>query len=237
MGEARPDLVALQETKVEDGSYPFAEFEELGYTSTVHGQKTYNGVAFLAREPIEDVSRGFGDKDWPEDCRIIRARVRGVTVVNTYVPNGTAVGGEKWDYKLRWLERFRRYCDELASTGDKVVWLGDINIAPTADDVFESEKKFGDVGHHPEEFARWGEIVDWGWNDCFRELTAGPGHHTFWDFRIPGSLVRGLGWRIDHIYASDGLKGQLMRCWCDEHVRTREKPSDHAPVLAEFSGW
>ena len=232
--ESDPDVVVLQETKVEDGKFPFEDLAETGYEIKIHGQPRYNGVAVLSKKPVSDVHHGFEDPNWPDDARIIHFIHDDTLIINTYVPNGTQVGIDKWEYKMAWLERFRQLCDDLASTSDKVIWLGDINIAPTPNDVYEPETKLGSVGHHPDEFDRLAKILDWGWTDCFRQFTPEAGHYTFWDFRIPNSVPRKLGWRIDHIYASEGVKAACVKCWTDEFVRTRERPSDHAPVLAEF---
>lgn len=234
LAEADPDIVVLQETKVEDDKFPFADLEDTGYEVTVHGQKSYNGVAFLSKKKPEDVHCGYEDPAWPDDCRIIRGVFDGVLVVNTYVPNGTKVGIDKWDYKMAWLDHFREWMDDLASTNDKVIWLGDINIAPTDLDVYEAETKLGDVGHHPDEFEKLAKILDWGFTDCFRKFEKGPDHYTFWDFRIPNSLKRNLGWRIDHIYASEAMKDKALKVWCDKEARAKERPSDHAPLVAEF---
>ncbi len=235
LAEADPDFVAVQETKVEDDKFPFADLEPTGYHVSVHGQKSYNGVCLLSKKPLEDVETGFGDPSMPTDCRIIRCTVGGVHIVNTYVPNGTAVGGDKWAYKMAWMERFAGFCSDIAKPGDKVVWLGDINVAPTPYDVYESERHLGDVGHHPDEFERLARIVDWGWTDMFRKVNQEPDHYTFWDFRIPNALPRNLGWRIDHIYTSEPLVGTLVDCWVDKDARGKERPSDHAPLLARFA--
>ncbi|HXH62009.1 MAG TPA: exodeoxyribonuclease III [Fimbriimonadaceae bacterium] len=234
LASAQPDVLVLQETKVEDAKFPFDDLEPSGYAIEIHGQPRYNGVAVLSRLPIEDVEFGFDDEDMPEDCRLLRATINGVQIINTYVPNGNEVGSEKWEYKMKWLEVFRDYVEETCDLGAPTVWLGDINIAPAPDDVFEPESKLGDVGHHPDEFSRLKAIVDLGWTDLFRRSTAGPGHYTFWDFRIPNSFGRNLGWRIDHIYASPALAGKCRRCWIDTAPRTAERPSDHTPVLADF---
>ena len=231
---ATPDVVVLQETKVEDVKFPFAELEPSGYTIEIHGQPRYNGVAVLSRLPIDEIDYGFDDEDMPEDCRLLRATIGGVQIIDTYVPNGNEVDSEKWEYKMSWLERFALYVRETCDMGSPAVWLGDVNIAPTSDDVFEPEGKLGDVGHHPDEFSRLQRIVDLGWTDCFRKFTSGPGHYTFWDFRIPNSVKRNLGWRIDHIFASPALVSKCKRCWVDREPRCKEKPSDHTPVLAEF---
>lgn len=235
LSTASPEIVVLQETKVEDAKFPFRELEASGYEIEVHGQPRYNGLALLSRLPIEEVEFGFGDDDMPDDCRLLRAVVGGIEVINTYVPNGNEVGSEKWAYKMAWLERFGLYVRERCDMGSQIVWLGDINIAPTPDDVFEPESKYGHVGHHPEEFERLKRIVGLGWSDCFRKFTGGTGHYTFWDFRIPRSVERNLGWRIDHTYASPPLASKCVRCWVDKSPRLVEKPSDHTPVLAEFA--
>jgi exodeoxyribonuclease-3 len=233
---AEPDVLVVQETKVEDAKFPLAELEPSGYNIEYHGQPRYNGVAVFSKLPIEEVEFGFEESvAMPEDCRLLRATVGGVQVINTYVPNGNSVGSEKWEYKMRWLEAFKRFVEESCDMGAPLVWLGDINIAPTPEDVFEPETKLGKVGHHPDEFSRLKAIVELGWTDCFRKFTSGPGHYTFWDFRIPRSFSLNLGWRIDHIYASPALAGKCTRCWIDTLPRGGEKPSDHTPVLAQFN--
>lgn len=235
LGSADPDVVVLQETKVEDEKFPLAELEACGYNVEIHGQPRYNGVAVMSKLPIDEFDVGFPDEDMPEDCRLMRATIGDLQLINTYVPNGNSVGSEKWEYKMKWLESFRAYVKDSCDMGSQLVWLGDINIAPASDDVFEPESKLGDVGHHPDEFSRLAKIVELGWTDCFRKFTKGPGHHTFWDFRIPNSFKRDLGWRIDHIYASPSLVGRCVKCWVDKAPRGGERPSDHTPVLAEFS--
>lgn len=229
------DVLAIQETKCDDSLFPRDAFEEAGLHVAYHGMKGYNGVALAAREPIRVVCQGFGDDLWPQDCRLMIAEVAGVVVVNTYVPNGTAVGSEKFDYKLRWLERFGELCRRELRTDTPAVWLGDINIAPTPDDVFEPDKHRGRVGHHPAEFAALAGVVEWGWSDCFRQHTSGPGHYTYWEFVIPKAFERNLGWRIDHIYASPALAGRCTGCWIDREPRGGERPSDHTFVAADFA--
>lgn len=235
LAEHEPDVLAIQETKCQDHDFPVDAFADMGYQVAAHGMKSYNGVAIVARETPLEVATGFGDEAWPEDCRIIAATVGGVRIVNTYVPNGTALGTDKFAYKLRWLDRFRRYCDERIAPSQPAIWLGDINIAPTADDVFDAAKKLGRVGHHPDEFAGLGRIVEWGWSDCFRKFTSGPGHYTFWEFVIPKALERNLGWRIDHIYGSPEMAARCTGCVVDRVPRALESPSDHTFVVATFS--
>jgi exodeoxyribonuclease III len=233
LASAQPDVAVLQETKVEDGLFPLKDVEEAGYHAVIHGQKSYNGVAILSKKPVESVSMGYLP-DWPTDCRVIRCVVDGVAIINTYVPNGNAVGNEKWQYKMKWLESFSEFAAMVGSMDDPMVWLGDINIAPTEFDVFESKKHLGDVGHHPDEFARLAAIKEKGWTDCFRKFTEGGEHYTFWDYRARGSFSRNLGWRIDHIYTTPALTDRVSRCWIDKEPRGWEKASDHCPVLAEI---
>lgn len=230
-----PDVLALQETKVEDDKFPDEPFRDLGYELALHGQKSWNGVALLARAPIEDVRRGFGDPTMPEDARIIRGRVGGIEIVNTYLPNGNAVGSEKWEYKLRWMERF---ADLIGSypAGTPLVWLGDVNVAPEPRDVYDSPRFLYGVGHHPEEFARLAEIVRRGdLTDAFRHLHPEAVEYSFFDFVIPKAAERNLGWRIDHIYLSPSVLPRLSSCHIDADARRVEKPSDHTFVVAELA--
>jgi len=227
---AQPDLVALQETKVEDDKFPHEEINAVGYQAEIHGQKGQNGVAFLTKAPMTDVVKGFLP-GWPSDCRVIRGSLGGYTFVNTYVPNGTAVGIDKWDYKMRWLDAFPDYLSSFATPSDPLVWLGDINVAPTEIDVHDHKRLLGSVGHHLDEFSRLDRIVAWGFTECFRIKNPEPGHFTFWDFRVPKAYERKLGWRIDHIYVTEPVLSRTHDCWVDGHLRIQDRPSDHAPVL------
>lgn len=235
LAEHRTDVLAIQETKVPDSEFPLAAFQDAGLHVAFHGQKSYNGVAIVSPHPIENVRIGFGDPLWPDDCRILMAEINGLPIVNTYVPNGTAVGTDKFEYKLRWLERFGRLLNDHFRPGDPYVWLGDINIAPTSDDVFEPERQRGKVGFHPDEIAALERIVASGLVDTFRKFTSGPGHYSFWEFYLPKAFERNLGWRIDHIYAPEGLASKCQSCVIDKAPRGLEKPSDHTFVVADFA--
>jgi exodeoxyribonuclease-3 len=234
LAEHEPDLLAIQETKVENDKFPIEAFEDLGYNLVLNGQKSWNGVATLTKAPVLNPVSGFVDDLFPEDARVLACDYHGITFINTYVPNGNTVGSEKWDYKMRWLERFRKMLSERYSPQQPLVWLGDINIAPTSDDVFDAPKMLGKGGHHPDEFARLDAIRDWGLTDLYRLHHQGPGDYTFWDFVIPRSVERNLGWRIDHIYATTSVAGKCSRCWIDIDPRKLERPSDHTFVLAEL---
>ena len=228
-----PDVLGIQETKVEDAKFPREEFEELGYHVAVNGQKSWNGVCLLTREPAEDVAKGLGDPLLPEDARLIAATVAGVRVVNTYVPNGTSVGSDKWVYKLRWMERFAAVLAAERAKGLPLVWIGDVNVAPTPLDVYDSPRLKGGVGHHPEEFVRLERIVG-DLVDCYRRLHPNEPGYTFWDFTIPNALKRRMGWRIDHVYATTDLAERLLSVDVDLDARQAERPSDHTFVTATF---
>lgn len=228
----RPEVLVIQETKVEDDKFPLAEFAALGYHVAKHGQKSWNGVAILSTEPIEEVEMGFGSDEMPNDARLISGVTHGVVVINSYVPNGNTVNSEKFFYKLKWLEEFRRYLDERYSPDDALVWLGDVNIAPTPLDVYDSKKVFGGIGHHPEEFVRLKNIVDFGLVDVYRRLNPEERQYTFWDFTVPRAVDRGLGWRIDHIYTTPALADITSAVEIDIDARKLEKPSDHTFVTA-----
>ncbi len=223
------DVVALQEIKTVEDTFPRAEIEERGYHLAIHGQKTYNGVALLSRTPMEDVVKGLPGEAFNQDARVISATINGVRIVNTYVPNGTKIGSDKFAYKLAWLEHFDEVMRQIES--GPALWLGDINIAPTSDDLFEPEKKLGVVGYHPEEHVRLARLTDRGWTDVFRRDTEGPGHYTFWEYMIPNGFKRNLGWRIDHIYATPSLVDRCEDCFVDKDPRGMERPSDHTPVV------
>ncbi len=234
LADVEPDVLAIQETKVEDDKFPRAEFEELGYEIALHGQKSWNGVAILSRIGISSPRSGFGDELFPNDARILTCEVNGIPIINTYVPNGNTVGSDKFEYKLRWLDRFRTFLDQNFSPSDPLIWLGDINVAPTPGDVYDSKRMLGGVGHHPEEFSRLDNIVNFGLVDLFRKFESSAGNYTFWDFQIPRSVERNLGWRIDHIYATNSMSKLCTKCYVDLDPRKWPRPSDHTFVIAEF---
>ena len=235
LAENEPDVLAIQETKVEDDKFPLSDFEDLGYHVAIHGQKSWNGVALLSRSPLQNVRTGFGDDLFPTDCRITSADIDGIPVINTYVPNGNTVGSEKFEYKLAWMDRFAKYLRERYRPDEPLIWLGDINVARKPEDVYDSPKLLGGIGHHPDEFARLDTILDFGLIDTFRMFTTEGGNYTFWDFTVPNGFKRNIGWRIDHIYATEVLASLCKECVIDRDARTRERPSDHTFVTATFN--
>ncbi len=228
-----PDVVCLQETKTEDANFPAAAIEAAGYRAAFAGQKTYNGVAILARAPLAAVTAGIpGFED--EQKRVVTATAGGVRVVCAYVPNGQAVGSEKYEYKLKWLRAFRDWLRaELAAHPDLVV-LGDYNVAPEDRDVHDPRAWAGQVLCSEPERAAFRAVLELGLKDSFRLFEQPDRSYTWWDYRMNG-FKRGLGLRIDHILAGEALAAKCSACTIDLAPRRLERPSDHAPVVAEFS--
>jgi len=229
-----PDVVCLQETKVQDGQFPLLPFTALGYQAAIHGQPTYNGVAILSRLPLEEVTLGFDGSGSEEQKRLVAATIAGIRVVNAYVPNGQAVGSDKFAYKLEFLARLRAYFEQRHAPEAPLVLVGDFNVAPAPEDVFDAQEMAGQVCFHPDERAALERVRDWGFADAFRRLNPGAGQYTWWDYR-QASFRRNRGLRIDHIWTTQPLAARVTSCWIDREERAREKASDHAPLVATFS--
>jgi len=228
----RPDALCLQETKCEDEKFPCDELEAAGYYSAYCGQKTYNGVAILARTMPTDVSLGITDFE-DEQKRVISATVNGVRVVSAYVPNGQAVGSDKYEYKLRWLGAFHAWLREELQRYPCMAVLGDYNIAPADEDVHDPKAWAGQVLCSEPERAAFHALLDLGFKDCFRLFPQPEKSYTWWDYRM-NQFRRNMGLRIDHILASPPLAERTTACVIDVEPRRLERPSDHAPVMAEF---
>lgn len=229
----RPDLLALQETKLEDARFPAAEFAAAGYRAVYSGQKTYNGVALLARTPPQQVLRELPGLDDPQR-RFLAADIDGLRVVNLYVVNGQAVDSDKYTYKLRWLGAVRAFLEAELARHPALVVLGDFNIAPDDRDVHDPLAWRDQIlCSAPERTALQG-LLDLGLEDSFRALHADPGHYSWWDYR-QGGFRRNLGLRIDLILSSRALHSRLRAAAIDRAPRTWERPSDHTPVLLELA--
>ncbi|NJN32521.1 MAG: exodeoxyribonuclease III [Synechococcales cyanobacterium RM1_1_8] len=238
------ELLCLQETKVTDDLFPRAELEALGYHCAVSGQKSYNGVALLSQQPLERVDIGFGAilgsetvGDLDAQKRVISTVLNGVRIVNLYVPNGSAIGSEKYDYKLRWLDLLGRYLKTLLETGPEVSVCGDFNIAFEDRDIYKPDGDKAIAKHimssPAEREALQTHLFDQGFIDAFRQFTPDKGHYSWWDYRT--AAFRGdRGWRIDHHYISPALQAAAIACTIDKTPRGREKPSDHTPVILEL---
>ena len=229
----QPDIVCLQETKCSDERFPASELREVGYHSTFFGQVAYNGVAILSREEAFKVQRAFPDE--APDCqrRLIDATIGPVRVIDVYIPNGAAVGSDKFAYKLNWLGRLRRYLDENCSPRENILLCGDFNIAPEPRDVHDPILWEGHVLFTHEERDALKLIGDWGLIDLFRKHHTESGLYSWWDYRA-GAFRRNRGLRIDHIWATATLAERCVGVEIDKSVRSAERPSDHAPVVADF---
>jgi len=235
LAEARPDVVCLQELKAPQEKFPEGAIRDAGYGAVWHGQKSWNGVAILARgcDPVE-THRGLpGD---PEDVqsRYIEAAVNGVLIGGLYLPNGNPRPGPKFDYKLRWMERFALRATELVGLGEPVVLAGDYNVMPTDLDVYKPERWLDDALFAPEARAAYVRLLDQGWTDALRHLHPGETIYTFWDY-FRNAYARNAGLRIDHLLLNPPAAKRLKRAEVDREVRGWEKTSDHAPVWVEIS--
>jgi exodeoxyribonuclease-3 len=230
-----PDVLAIQETKVQDADFPHEALAETGYRCAYRGQKSYNGVAVLTRTEPEKVQFGFGDDEkFDAEARLISVTLKGVAVVNSYVPQGQAVDSDKFRYKLAWIDRIGRFFRERFDPEDPVVWVGDFNVAPTPIDVYDPEKLLGSVCYHPDEHRALSGVEKWGFVDVYRRHRPEDPTFTFWDYRVPNAVKRKIGWRIDHIWATRPAADRCTAAWIDVEPRTWEKPSDHTFIVAEF---
>jgi len=231
----RPDVLCMQETKVEDDKFPVKEFEEAGYHVVYKGEKRYNGVAIASLEKPEAVSSGLED-DGPADAgRLIRGVFSGISVVNLYVPQGRDKENPQFQYKLQWFERLRNFLAGNYSSGDSLICCGDLNVAREEIDVHNPKRLLGHVDFTPEVWEAFDLVKSWGLVDVFRKHHHDEaGQYTFFDYRVPKSVERGLGWRVDHILATSSLADQSILCSIDLEPRLVQKPSDHTVMLAEF---
>ncbi|MGH8121137.1 MAG: exodeoxyribonuclease III [Rudaea sp.] len=233
LASAQPDVVALQETKMEDARFPAAELAALGYTSVYSGQKTYNGVAILARgEPPRDIVTDIPGLDDPQR-RILIATVGELRIVDLYVVNGQAVGSEKYTYKLEWLTRVRAFLAEEIRHHPNLVVLGDFNIAPDDRDVHDAALWHEQILCSTPERDALQAMLALGLHDSFRLFDASAGQFSWWDYRQAG-FRRNLGLRIDLILASEALRARCRGASIDRVPRTWERPSDHTPVVLEL---
>ncbi len=232
LADQQPDVVCLQETKLIDEDFPQDEIREAGYHAVFVGQKTYNGVATLSRLPPTDVVtdvKGLGDTH----KRIVSATCDDVRVLNVYVPNGQEVGSDKYDFKLEWLRRLTDYIATELKSHDRLALLGDFNIAPEERDVHDPAKWEATVLCSREVRQAFDKLLAFGLADVFRKFDQPEKSFSWWDYRA-GAFRRDLGLRIDHILCSRPLSATCQTCEIDKAPRGWERPSDHAPVFAEF---
>ena len=229
--DVEPDLLALQEIKVIDAEFPYDAFSEAGYKVVVSGQKTYNGVTLLSREKLEEVITDIPGQD--HQRRVIGATVGAIRVLNLYVPNGENVVSEKYQYKLNWLKQLGVFLKTELKKHTKMILLGDFNIAPEEIDVHDPNLWEGQVLFSEKERQAYRDILHIGFHDCYRKLAPLEKQFTWWDYRL-NAFKRNRGLRIDHILASNLLASYCTSCMIDQAPRAWERPSDHAPVVAQF---
>ena len=228
------DALVLQETKLTDDKFPFAEIEAAGYQSSWHGQRTYNGVALLSRTAPAQVQRnipGFDD----EQARVIGATVGELRIVGAYFPNGQSPESDKFQYKLRWIEALRDWLRAELATNPRLVLMGDFNIAPEDRDVYDPVAWAGQIHCTPEEREHFRQLLALGMVDAFRLFEQPPKSWSWWDYRNL-AFRKNQGLRIDHILVSTSLQPQVAACVIDKLPRKNERPSDHAPVIVELRG-
>ncbi|MFL5810155.1 MAG: exodeoxyribonuclease III [Flavisolibacter sp.] len=234
LNEAKPDVVCLQELKAPQEKFPLNEIENAGYHAIWHGQKSWNGVAILARnEKPEEICRVLPGDPEDEHSRYIEAAVNGIVIGCLYLPNGNPAPGPKFDYKLRWFERLTRHASQLIASGKPVVLTGDYNVMPTELDVYKPERWVKDALFRPESREAFKALVSQGWTDAIRKLYPTEIIYTFWDY-FRNAYGRNAGLRIDHFLLSPNLSKRLKSAAVDHHVRGWEKTSDHAPVWIEI---
>ena len=229
----KPDIIGLQETKSTDELFPRGEIEAAGYRVLFSGQKTYNGVALLSREEATDPITDLPGLDDPQR-RVLGATVNGVRFLNLYVPNGQEVGSDKYAYKLDWIEKLQAHVRAQLEIHENVVIVGDFNIAPEDRDVYDPAGWADSVLFSPPEREAFRRLLDAGLADAFRLFEQEEKIWSWWDYRM-GAFRRDMGLRIDHILVSSALAKSCTACRIDRAPRTWERPSDHAPVVAEFS--
>ena len=234
LAECSPDIACLQEIKTVDSGFPVEAIAAAGYSSLVHGQKGFNGVAILSREPVTETQRGLPGDDADEHARYLEAEVRGVRIASIYLPNGNPQPGPKFDYKLAWLKRLQAHAAGLLALEVPVVLAGDYNVIPTPEDVFSEAAMANDALVQPESRAAFRTLCAQGWTDAVRSIQPGGAAYTFWDYQA-GAWPRDHGLRIDHLLLSPHAADRLTHAAIDRAVRGGERASDHVPVWVEIN--
>ena len=233
LSTVRPDVLCLQETKQADAAFPYGAFEALGYEAAHHGDGRWNGVAIVSRVGLDGVVSGFGTELDAEGTRLIAATCGGVRVHSVYVPNGRSLESEHFTAKLAWLAGLRDLLADRHHPSDPLVVCGDFNVAPDDRDVWDPTQFEGMTHVSPPERAALGALLDWGLVDVFRSCYGDGGLFSWWDYR-GGSFHQGRGMRIDLVLATRPLADGVTFALVDRNARKGEKPSDHAPVLADL---
>ncbi len=230
-----PDILAIQETKATDADFPADAIRETGYQPVFRGEASYNGVAILGRREPDAVQFGLDDGGPADDTRLAWAQFGSLHIVNTYVPQGRELDHPMFAYKLEWLKRLRAFFERHFTPRRRVIWLGDMNVAPAPADLHNPDRQADHVCFHQSVRAAFAETAAWGFTDCYRLHHPEPGRYTFFDYRTPRAVDRGMGWRVDHILATAPLAKVCTDAWIDLEPRRRDRPSDHTFLAADFS--
>jgi exodeoxyribonuclease-3 len=237
LDEAKPDIACLQEIKTVDEGFPSEFFEERGYNVSVHGQKSYNGVALLSKYPFEEINVGLPGDDEDEQARYLEAVVstdKGpVRFASIYLPNGNPTPGPKYDYKLAWMERLYTHAKSLLVHEEPLILAGDYNVIQGADDTYDAALWADDALFLPQTRAAFQKLKWLGLTEAYEQVDGRPHQYTFWDYQ-GGARPKNHGIRIDHLLLSGQAADQLKSVRIDDHVRDREKPSDHVPIIGTF---
>jgi exodeoxyribonuclease-3 len=234
LSDTNTDVLCLQETKCVDEKFPFQAIKDFGYNVAFTGEKSYNGVAILSKHEITDVQKNFHDDTLEAPKRLIAATVKGVRIVNTYIPNGTELWTDKFTFKLDWLQRLRKMFDATCDRSGDVLLCGDFNVAPEETDVWNVPFWEGKLHFSKPERAAIHHVKQWGFVDVFRQMNGDVREFSWWNYR-EGAFPKNHGLRIDHIWTSKSLAEKCVGCWIDKEPRGWERPSDHTPVVAEFA--
>ena len=238
LDEAQPDVAVLQEIKSVDEAFPSEIFEDRGYNVATHGQKSFNGVAIIAKCPLEDIVRGLPGDDADEQARWIEATVTGdhgaIRVCGLYLPNGNPAPGPKYDYKLAWMARLEERARALLAEEMPALMAGDYNIIPQPEDAARPEAWAGDALFLPQSRAAFHRVLNLGFTEAFRARRQGPGHYSFWDYQA-GAWQKNNGIRIDHVLLTPQAADLMNDCRIDRDIRGREKPSDHVPIWVDLA--
>lgn len=230
----KPDVLCLQETKVQDQDFPVEAFTGSGYEVIFRGEKSYNGVAMLSKARPADVRFGLDDGLSPDETRLVAARFGPVHVINTYVPQGRAIDDAMYQYKLQWFERLRKWFDRHFTPAMRLVWVGDLNVAPEAKDIHNADQQAHHVCYHQSVRAAFELTKAWGFEDIFRKYHPEGGQYTFFDYRTANAVKRHMGWRVDHILATKPLANKSSDSYIDLAPRLKAQASDHTVLVAEF---
>jgi exodeoxyribonuclease-3 len=238
-GPSAPDVICLQETKCQDADFPVAAFAELGYKSNFKGMKSYNGVAVISRTEPDEVAFGLGDEPEPgreesEPARVARVRFGSFNIIDTYVPQGKEMDNPDFPYKLRFFKRIRAMFERDYKPSGQLLWVGDLNVAPTDIDVTHPENKKDHVCFTQAVKDALSDVESWGLVDIFRQHRPDAGEFTFWDYRVKDALNRNIGWRIDHLIGTKTTAAACTGVIVERSLRAAEKPSDHTAVVGTF---